>query len=169
MYRWILVKDWMSWGLIWGRQVPLAGWRTTRTNRRAVGSLYFTCEEHVQAGCPKAECREICSSSFQFPTATPACTPAQTEEKLWPCSFTITACPWTWCGLNQTEDSIMGHRRELVSEWNLDRTEKALGTYSSGTPKAAHISDSGLNHHSLHTGKAKGPCRPHLQCSLALQ
>ena len=50
--------------------MPLAGWRTSGTNRRAVGSLDLAHEEFVPTGLPpKAEWRgqlEECSSGCQF-------------------------------------------------------------------------------------------------------
>lgn len=47
-----------SWGPSQGKQVPLAGWRTTRTNRRAVRSLDSLLEEHMLRGLFSRQDRE---------------------------------------------------------------------------------------------------------------
>ena len=47
--------DAQVWGPVQERQASLAGWRTSGTNRGAVGSLNAAHEEHMSAGLPSRQ------------------------------------------------------------------------------------------------------------------
>lgn len=71
-----------------GSCAPLAGGRTTGIDRRAVGSLDFTCEEERTGWALRRV--ERGSSCMGFPARTTSlCTLVQVKKMLWLCLFHI--------------------------------------------------------------------------------
>ena len=94
------VSDWVPqpWGLTQGRQAPLAGSRTTETNKRTVGSLDSPREEHKHLLAPEAGCTGQIQNKgwlthFQWPSCTPQPEPSFNTPALFS-SFDISTPEW---------------------------------------------------------------------------
>ena len=90
----------------------MAGWRTTGSKRRAVGSPDSAREEHACADLPSGEGRrEGCFRGCWVSGTHPAVHPAQAKQMLQPDSLHLTA--WRWTG---------GHHQGETPWWGAELT-----------------------------------------------
>ena len=70
--KWVWTADWMPQSRCptLGSQAPLAGWRPTGSNRRAMGRLESTCEEHSAGSFPRQARKKsaLVATGFSGPT-----------------------------------------------------------------------------------------------------
>lgn len=109
------VTNWapQSWGPT-GKMSPLAAWRMTSSNERAVGSLDAACEEHTHIGLPQRQGKECgssggCQISHNCLGTSPSHGWANASSLLTPCHVVTQDLGLPWLGRRRGDGCLCWH------------------------------------------------------------